>query len=538
MPKNNLWLLPLLSALLCRLAWIPFPFTPLLFIAFVPMLYLEHRVNNTRQWWRASVLFFMLWNLFTTWWIVNSTVVGAVLAFVANALLMSVPFLLFRLTRLKLGNRVGYLSWIVYWLSFEYLHQHWEFAWTWLNLGNALAAFPSCIQWYEYTGTGGGTLWILLLNLALFLQLQKYFSNLGNAPQKITLRNFWNLVRLSLLLLTIPIFISVYIFWNYSEQGQAVTIALVQPSEDPYLNPDDAEADQQVTTLLSLSQEVLTPDTRYLIFPEAALPDAIWLNDFNEQPRIQQLRQWLKQYPNLKLVSGFTALQHYPQQNASATARPYLQRKGSYDVFNSSFQLDTTQQIQYYHKSKLVPGVEKIPYQQVLGFLTPFIASLGGGFGSFGAQEERSVFWGTDSLGIAPVICYESIFGEYVSQYVSKGAQLIFIITNDGWWGNTDGYKQHLHYASLRAIETRRSIARAASTGISCFIDQRGIIQQKQLGWQQRSALLGTIKANTQLTWYVKYGDFIERIALLLSFMLILFTFVSKFTPQYTNKLK
>ncbi|OWY19350.1 apolipoprotein N-acyltransferase [Sphingobacteriales bacterium UPWRP_1] len=537
MPKHNLWLLPLCAALLCRLAWIPLPFTPLLFFAFVPMLLLEQQVADNRQWWRASVLFFLLWNVFTTWWIVNSTIVGAVFAFLANALLMSIPFMLFRATRLKLGNRVGYLSFLVYWLAFEFLHQRWELAWPWLNLGNALAPLPQCIQWFEYTGSGGGTLWVLGVNLAVFGALQPRLFPATSGIDKPRNRQLVKSIALPVALFLLPVLASLYLFYTYTEKGQEVEIALVQPSEDPYFMPDEAQANQQVATLLSLSEKAVTPNTRYLVFPEAALPDAIWLNDFTQQPRINQLRQWLHQYPNLKLVSGFTALQHYNQPYASATARPYLQRPGSYDVFNSSFQIDTSANWQVYHKSKLVPGVEKIPYQQLFGVLTPLISELGGGIGSFGEQPHRTVFFGTDSLGIAPVICYESVFGQYLTDYIKQGAQLIFIMTNDGWWGNTDGYRQHLHYASLRAIETRRSIARAANTGISCFIDQRGLLHTP-LAWQQRGAQTGKIRANTTLTIYTIYGDFIGRTSLLLAGMLILLTFVSRFTPHFANKIR
>jgi apolipoprotein N-acyltransferase len=61
---------------------------------------------------------------------------------------------------------------------------------------------------------------------------------------------------------------------------------------------------------------------------------------------------------------------------------------------------------------------------------------------------------------IAPAICYESIYGEFMSKYIRNGANLICIITNDGWWKNTPGHKQHMNYARLRAIETRTWVAR------------------------------------------------------------------------------
>jgi apolipoprotein N-acyltransferase len=99
-----------------------------------------------------------------------------------------------------------------------------------------------------------------------------------------------------------------------------------------------------------------------------------------------------------------------------------------------------------------------------------------------------------------------------VTDYVKKGANLIFVITNDGWWGDTPGYHQHNAYSCIRAIETRRSIARSANTGISSLINQRGEVLQ-ELGWWQRGAIKGILNANERLTFYVMNGDYIGRTA-------------------------
>jgi len=124
-----------------------------------------------------------------------------------------------------------------------------------------------------------------------------------------------------------------------------------------------------------------------------------------------------------------------------------------------------------------------MPYAKYLKFIQKLTLRLGGTFRSHAIQEKRSVLCAAnDSICIAPVICYESIFGEFVTDYIKLGAQYIFIITNDGWWGNTPGYRQHNSFAALRAIENRRSIARSANTGISSFVNQRGEISQATAG--------------------------------------------------------
>ena len=104
-------------------------------------------------------------------------------------------------------------------------------------------------------------------------------------------------------------------------------------------------------------------------------------------------------------------------------------------------------------------------------------------------------------------------------------ANFLSIITNDAWWGETQGHKQHLSLARLRAIETRRSIARSANTGISGYINQRGDVMET-LAYNTKGALEGTLYLNDELTFYVKYGDFIYRIAMfvLIGVILIAFT--------------
>ena len=186
-------------------------------------------------------------------------------------------------------------------------------------------------------------------------------------------------------------------------------------------------------------------------------------------------------------------------------------------------------EIELYHKSKLVPGVEKLPYPQFFKFLGPLAIDLGGMVGTHGTQDYRTVFFHSQNKqpAAAPVICYESIYGGYVSEYVKNGASLICIITNDGWWSDSPGYKQHLQYATLRAIENRRHIARSANTGISGFINQRGDFMQTSEWWKQ-AELRGTVKLNTELTVYSRTGELIGPAAQWLALALIVYTSLHK----------
>ena len=109
------------------------------------------------------------------------------------------------------------------------------------------------------------------------------------------------------------------------------------------------------------------------------------------------------------------------------------------------------------------------------------------------------------------------------------------IITNDGWWKNTAGHKQHLSYASLRAIETRRSIARSANTGISAFINQKGDIES-QTKWWEEAYLNKELNLNNKITIFVKYGDLVGRVSGFLFFLFMLLGISRKISKKRIPK--
>ena len=163
-----------------------------------------------------------------------------------------------------------------------------------------------------------------------------------------------------------------------------------------------------------------------------------------------------------------------------------------------------------------------MPYTWLFKPLEKLTLRLGGIFRSHGIQDFREVFSASDdNTKVAPVICYESVFGEFVGEYIKEGANIIFVITNDGWWGDTPGHRQHNGLSQLRAIETRRSIARSANTGISCFITQRGDIL-KELTWWKRGALKASLNINNKMTFYSKNGDYIGRVGFYFAIVLLI----------------
>jgi apolipoprotein N-acyltransferase len=507
-------LLSLLSAALLVLSWFPMPFWPLAAVGFVPILFLHHYTsqrNDVFSFAAYTYLALLLWNIGTTWWVWFASAGGATAAFVFNSLFMLMPWLLMHLAEKKLGRSKAIWILLSGWLAYEFLHLNWELSWPWLVLGNVFAPVPGLVQWYEYTGQLGGSLWVLLLNIYVF----KLWEKRGHL---FITRKIFNH---AFVLIVVPVFASYYVISQYKPTGRPLNVVVVQPNIDPYEEKfDGLTPSEQLIQLTKLAQSSIDSTTNLVCFPETALVGGINENEFQFEPLIQHIRNWRSQYPNMAILTGMDSYRLFPVWEKTPTSRKYNDQF-YYDAYNAALLIDGNGLIEVYHKSKLVPGVEKMPYPQVFGFLEKLAIDMGGTSGSLGSDKEPKVFTLDSRTQIAPVICYESVYGEFVSRYVNKGAGVICIITNDGWWGNTPGYKQHFQYARLRAIETRRWIARSANTGISGFIDDKGNILQ-QTDWWVADTQKQTLMVNDQLTFYTRNGDYIGIILTIYFVMLLL----------------
>ncbi|MFH0866296.1 MAG: apolipoprotein N-acyltransferase [Bacteroidota bacterium] len=525
--KRHLYLLTLVSGLLLTFGWPADGFPLFLFFAFVPLLIIEDFIYNHKEKFNRFSFFgyvflsMLVWNLLTTYWIYFSTVVGVTLAVLLNSLFMALTLSLFHFTRTVLKHNSAYFTFILYWIAFEFLHLNWDLTWSWMNLGNGFANHPAWVQWYEFTGTFGGALWILLVNYLIFHLLKLYISK----GKTLRFRLLLTVAAAGLILL--PIIISVIIYSVHDDKGKSVSVVVVQPNIDPYNEKfGGLSSEKQLARLLKLARLETDANTRLLVGPETVIPEGVWEDMLDESRSIDSLKHFIKKYPDLSILVGLSSYKMFkPGETLSATARRYSKTEW-YDAYNTAMMLDTSDVVQLYHKSKLVPGVEKMPWSEHLTFLEKYALDLGGIVGSLGVQDERSVFYSADSqIKAAPVICYESIYGEYVSEYVKNGANIICVITNDGWWEDTPGYKQHFDYASLRAIETRRSVVQSANTGISGFINQRGQVQQKT-GWWKGDVLKQDVRLNEEITFYVKYGDYIGKASFYMSAIILLYSLI------------
>jgi apolipoprotein N-acyltransferase len=535
--KNNFNLVALsvASGVLLWLGWPPFSNSLLLFVALVPLLIIENSIENSPK-GRLKLFFllylsFLIWNLLTTYWIYHASAVGAALAIILNALFMCIPFMLFNRTKKITDIRIRYASLVFFWISFEYIHMNWDASWPWLTLGNGFASNVKLVQWYELTGVLGGSVWIWMVNISIYKLFKTADKGIG----------IYKIIRATLIFLT-PIALSLYMYSNYTETGEEVAVTIIQPNIDPYNEKfGSLTPEEQVEKMLSLAEQNVDSTTGYLVFPETAIAYNIKETELNDDPSVQMMKDFMQKHPGLKIVTGAGTYSVFNEgEDRPITARKRNNIPGYIDHYNTALYIDTTDIIGVYHKSKLVPGVEKMPFPRLLGFLENYAIQLGGTSGSFGQQKHRSVFVDSGLAGIAPVICYESIYGDFVSSYFNvpnKKANVIFIITNDGWWGNTEGYKQHLLYGRLRAIENRKHIVRSANTGISCIIDQRGDIHSAT-GWWVPAAVKEKVKLNTTRTYYMMNGDYIGFFAIWFSAFYILLILSKVVINKRQNRLR
>ncbi|OYY04863.1 MAG: apolipoprotein N-acyltransferase, partial [Sphingobacteriia bacterium 35-40-5] len=177
--KRN-YQLVFLSAFLLWFAWPPIPFSsPILLIALVPILLATENIigaqakKKGKLIFRTAFLCFFAWNTASIYWVFNSldsampTWVAALISLIPfglGAVLMTFAFWLYYRLRLITSKVWSYAGLICFWIGYEYLHQSWDLAFPWMNLGNGFAATHQLVQWYEYTGVYGGTLWVLLSN--------------------------------------------------------------------------------------------------------------------------------------------------------------------------------------------------------------------------------------------------------------------------------------------------------------------------------------------------------------------------------------
>lgn len=523
MKKFNPLALSFISGILLFAAWPLSPLTFFIFFGFVPLLLLSDYVTKAKRFFGHAFVAMLIFNTATTWWIWNSTDVGSIAAIAANSFLMSLPLLAYYKFKKRFGKYFASFSFIVFWMSFEYIHLNWQLSWPWLTLGNVFAAQPGWIQWYEFSGVGGGSLWVLLLNIFFYHWISgaNYKIREIGADAIRTYVNNWRILIIAPAIF-LPMLFSIVISISMALPPPKHNVVIVQPNIDPYSKFENNSAASQLNILLSLTEKNIDSATSLVIWPETALSYDVQEHELQQNLVYQPLFSFLKFHPDISILSGISTYK-YVNDGTQNAARKL--KDGSFIIaYNTAVMMHDNVAPVFYHKSKLVPGVETLP--TFLNFMAPLFEQFGGSAAGYGKSDSSIVLQTPDSAyKCATVICYESIYGEYVASYVKRGANIITIMTNDGWWGNTPGHRQHLAYAKLRAIETRKWVVRSANTGISAVITPYGNVK-KTLNWNEANAIKFPVPVKRTNTFYVTHGDYLFKAATVLALVLLAVLFI------------
>ncbi len=533
-------ILSLLSAVLLSISWPTYGIPFFIFFALVPLLIIEHDISKfskiKRKGWAIfgfTYLSFLIWNIVTTGWLYGAknpdgthSLFAVVVPVLFNSLFYAFVFQCYHWYKNAQGTYFGLVFFVAIWMVWEKLHLSWELTWPWLNLGNVFADYPQLIQWYDTLGSTGGSFWILLVNVYAFYTLRIWEAGRKRKP----------LIINTLILLGgigLPMLISAQQYQRFDlKPTGSVKVLMLQPELDPYTEKYSKDSLTILNDLLTLADENSKGQIDYYLGPETSLPGfgSISETGFEQSELLNKVKGFLTQHPKSVFATGISSHRFYPnEKEKSKTA--YQTAQGIYvDSYNSAVQIIPNQKIEVYHKGKLVPGVEIFPY---MTFLKPLLGdamlNLGGTTASLGIDEERKAFSNPFNQGkMAPIICYESIYGEFVTDYVKKGANFLGIMTNDSWWGETQGHQQLMAYARMRAIETRREIARSANSGISAHIDARGDVVADTF-YGDKTTLFANVNLYEHQTFYTRAGDLLSRLSLFVWGFLIVYMLIKKY---------
>ncbi len=505
----------------------------------IPLLCMERIAGQLgkKRIWIYHYSAFVLWNAITTFWVCNATVGGGIFAILANSLQMSLIFGLFRLSKKKFSGSLPYIFLAVAWIAWERFYFDAEISWPWLVLGNSFARTTWAVQWYEITGTLGGSLWIWICNLGLFGLMVSFSDGRWYG---------WNrkaktaaLTGLAVIFIA-PFITSAVIGREYKDSmssQEQLPVMILQPNIDPYNKFQAMSQDQQNAILEGQIRKGLekrkgdsTAGPLLILAPETFTSDII-VGEYDRSRTWRRFTSVLKDYPNVNMLFGASSYDIITSKiQPSFTARS-LDDGRWIESHNSALMIDGSARTEIFHKNKLVVAVEHTPYPAIF---CPIDDLLGGVMGRCIGQGHVSLLnvqsIDGENIPIGCAICYESVYGEYYTDYVRKGAKAMTIITNDAWWGDTPGYKQHLSYASLRAIETRRAIARCANTGISAIIAPSGEILQPTPWWEP-AVIESQIPLRDDITFFVSHGDITGRVCTFL-FMLLLMALAVRFITR------
>ncbi|RNC79981.1 MAG: apolipoprotein N-acyltransferase [Balneola sp.] len=496
---SNKWALSGTAGILLALSFPPVNLSFLSIPAFILFFKLIDECESYKQTAYYTYLGFLIWNLGATYWLMMASIGAGTAAILANSVLMTIPLALSLFFSRKFSSPflVALLQ-ASAWVSYEFLHHHWDLAWPWLAIGNAWSNHIGMIQYISITGHLGISFWVVF-TAALATQTIKYKSKL-----------LLNSSIASLLVLPLLSLIYFAVSELPSNHENVTRVAVIQPNHDSYEDYGGMSgAGEVLDSLFSITQKTRLENTELIVWPENAIDKPIFFNSYTSQRIADSARAW-----NTDFIVGTGLYTIYDEEpdlyRGLINGRPY-------NVFNSALYVENNGFKSRYDKANLVPIVERFPFLPFFSKIDVFGWIDWGRQAGFG-QGNTPDMLEAETYSTPGLVCYDSVYPSWTRKFVTDGADFITIITNDGWWGNSSGHLQHFAYARLRAIEFDRWIVRSANNGTSGIIRPDGTIEQKTDYWI-RTGFTSTIPNVQTSTLYARFGDWVSYLTLALTFL-------------------
>jgi apolipoprotein N-acyltransferase len=521
------WLAAIASGLACTACFPPFDQTWLCWIALTPLLAAVwfSGVDARRRWLRNLLLGYVagltfFWSVFS--WLTTVTVLGWFLlmfymavyyalwawfaGIVRPGLRRPYPTRASSSERVKppnmsIGARSPWLnSWsnmgVAFllacgWVAVEWV-RGWMFSgWGWNSLGSALHRNLPLMQIVEYTGVAGLSFITAFVNVIALTTVRRFILETHVRP----MRPHYDLT------LTMVAVLAVFIHGMRALQVRrpmdVVRVAAVQSniSRDQKSSADAAQTVFDRFTRLSEIALRANPPPDLLLWPESALPGPV-LSDETTHRYVMDFAASSK----ADLLLGSIDFDKESAYNAALL------------VSNGGNRVQVYRKIHLVAFGEYIPGRHTMPlFAQIIGDQVP---------ADFAFGQQHTVFRLTkNDVQVAPLICFEDTLGDLTRHFILEGANLIANVTNDGWFLESAGSKQHLANAVFRCVESRRPMVRAANTGVTCFVDQFGRITQQLRddtgNTFTEGVLTGEVAVPTSrdLTFFTRHGDLISPLS-------------------------
>jgi apolipoprotein N-acyltransferase len=515
--KNRLLLI--LSGILFGISFppFPFPFTLLIFIAFVPYFFVITKKQTLLQVNSASYLAFFVMSLITVYWVGSwqsesdpfLMLSGAVLVFFLPCVML-INSTLFFLSKKVFKRDLSLYFFPFFWVTGEYLLTLTDLKFPWLTIGHGLAKFTSFIQIADIIGAFGLSFAVLWINILIFKGLKSFKENVKVGSI------YFSGAALIFILIIIYGFVKVSSADNHDKK---LKVGIIQPNIDPWNKWELGDLNDILKNYFSLSQKCVVEGAKLILWPETALP--VYLMSGIYQSEVDSIYFFLRKN-NVSLLTGMPDFRIY-ENNPPRNAKYKEAGKYYYTTYNAILLFQpNSMDIQRYGKMQLVPLGEHTPFVDQLPFLGDLL-KWGVGISSWNVGQDTTVFkfnFGKDTIKVGGLVCYESVFPTFPNYFVQRGAEFLAVLTNDSWYGKLSGPYQHEEFAKLRAVENRKAVVRCANGGVSCLINKFGVTKVETKMFT-RTHLVVEVPLNNEKTFYTKHPLIVPVSALIFSLLIL-----------------